>query len=284
MSFALFPLGWLFVRPAGIWLETLKSRHWFRLYSWTWYEWLGAIGPLLILLTVARVSRKRGELDLSRFTLAAVIYGTIFLAVSMVILAPQAPSGMGTLEPMRFLQLIYFFLALIGGAYLGRYLLHDRLWRWLVFLLLANGGMFLAQRQLFAASEHLELPGRAPENQWLQAFAWIRDNTPRDAYFALDPNYMAAPGEDYHGFRALAERSSISDAIKDTSVVTKVPELGNVWQTQQEALRGWSRFRIQDFERLKAEQGVDWVVVSQPAAPGLNCPWHDDALAVCRIP
>ena len=42
----------------------------------------------------------------------------------------------------------------------------------------------------------------------------------------MDPNYLAAPGEDYHSFRALAERSQLADAIKDTAVVTKVPELG----------------------------------------------------------
>ncbi len=63
-------------------------------------------------------------------------------------------------------------------------------------------------------------------NPWLQAFAWIRQNTPTDAYFALDPEYLAAPGEDYHSFRALAERSQLADAIKDTAVVTQVPELG----------------------------------------------------------
>jgi hypothetical protein len=59
------------------------------------------------------------------------------------------------------------------------------------------------------------LPGRASANPWLQAFDWIRQNTPTDAYFALDPEYMAAPGEDYHSFRALAERSQLADNIKD---------------------------------------------------------------------
>jgi len=45
---------------------------------------------------------------------------------------------------------------------------------------------------------------------------------PVDAYFALDPDYMAAPGEDYHSFRALAERSQLADNIKDASMVTLV--------------------------------------------------------------
>jgi hypothetical protein len=50
------------------------------------------------------------------------------------------------------------------------------------------------------------------------------------------------------------------------------------------AQAGWPRFQIADFERLKAEFGVDWALVSYPAPPGLDCLWHNEALAVCRIP
>jgi hypothetical protein len=144
--------------------------------------------------------------------------------------------------------------------------------------------MFLAQRELFASTEHIELPGAGCSNAWLQAFAWIRNNTPQDAYFALDPNYMAAPGEDYHSFRAVAERSVLADAIKDTSVISKVPELGTVWQRQVQARTGWNRFELADFERLKLEFGVNWVIVSYSQPTGLSCPWHNDQLAVCRVP
>jgi hypothetical protein len=144
--------------------------------------------------------------------------------------------------------------------------------------------MYAAQRQVFSASEHLELPGRASANQWVQAFTWIRQNTPKDAYFAVGARYMAAPGEDYHSFRALAERSQLADSLKDTAVVTQVPELGAAWQRQTEAQAGWADFKLADFERLKAELGVDWVLVSYPAAAGLDCRWHDEELAVCRVP
>jgi hypothetical protein len=153
-----------------------------------------------------------------------------------------------------------------------------------VFLVAINAGMFLSQWLLFSGSEHLELPGRSSANPWLQSFAWIRQNTPTDAYFALDPNYLAAPGEDYHSFRALAERSQLADAIKDTAVVTQVPELGVVWARQVKAQRGWSRFQLADFERLKKEFGVNWVLVSYPQPAGLGCQWHNAVLSVCRIP
>jgi hypothetical protein len=130
----------------------------------------------------------------------------------------------------------------------------------------------------------LELPGQATANPWLQAFSWIKSNTPQDAYFALDPNYMAAPGEDYHSFRALSERSQLADAIKDTSVVTKVPELAAVWKRQVEAQAGWTRFELADFERLKTDFGVNWVLVSYPHPEGLACSWHNATLSVCQIP
>jgi hypothetical protein len=144
--------------------------------------------------------------------------------------------------------------------------------------------MFVAQRQLYSSSEHLELPGQTSDNPWLQAFAWIRQSTPTDAYFALDPEYLAAPEEDYHSFRALAERSQLADNIKDPAVVTQVPELGEVWKRQAEAQKGWSHFQLADFERLKAEFGVDWVLVSYPQPAGLNCRWHSNVLSVCQIP
>ena len=124
----------------------------------------------------------------------------------------------------------------------------------------------------------------ATDNPWLQTFDWIRRNTPDDTYFALDPNYTNAPGEDCHGFRALAERGMLADSNKDTSTVTKQPELGPEWKRQVEARKGWSGFQLADFERLKVEFGADWALVSTPQPTGLDCRWHNDTLAVCRIP
>ncbi len=95
---------------------------------------------------------------------------------------------------------------------------------------------------------------------------------------------MEAPGEDYHSFRALAERSQLADAVKDAAVATMVPELGPVWVRQVEAAAGWQNFKLADFERLKAEFGVDWVLVNYPQPGGLDCRWHNDQLAVCQIP
>jgi hypothetical protein len=239
---------------------------------------------LILFWLVARIACKRGETELARFAVAVFIYGVIQQAVAMVILGLPMLIGLGALEPMRYLHLVYIFLTLIGGAYIGRYLLKASVWRWAVLLVAINAGMFVAQRMQFSGSDHLELPGRASSNPWLQAFAWIRQNTPTDAYFALDPMYLAVPGEDYHSFRALAERSQLADSIKDRSVVTLVPELDKVWKRQVHAQEGWTRFQLADFERLKAEFGVNWVLVAYPQPAGLACQWHNEAVSVCRIP
>jgi hypothetical protein len=278
------PLGWIFEPPNPLWKKALDTRTYYYLYKWAWYEWLGALAPLLLFCLLWRVARERGETALSRFALAVFAYGVFQQSVAMVILAFPSLIRLTPLQPMRFLHIVYIFLALIAGALIGKYLLNTSIWRWAAFLLIFNGTMYAAQTVEFSGSQHIEWPGRAPSNSWLQAFAWIRTNTPTGAYFALDPRYLETPNEDYHSFRALAERSQLADDIKDTAVVTQVPELGPIWDRQVEAQQGWKTFQIADFERLKAEFGVNWVVVSYPQPAGLACRWHNDNLSVCEIP
>jgi hypothetical protein len=281
---AFVPLGWIFEPPTPLWHKAMDTRTYYFLYKWAWYEWLGALAPLFLFWLLWRIALRRGHTLLARFSLAVFAYGVFQQAVAMLMLGTPAMVRLTPLQPMRFLHLIYFFMTLIAGCLLGKYLLKARVWRWALFLLAINVPMFAAQRQLFSGSQHLELPGRQPSNPWLQAFAWIRQNTPTGAYFALDPQYMIAPGEDYHSFRALAERSQLADAIKDTAVVTQVPELGPEWQREVRAQDGWTSFQLADFERLKTEFGVDWVLVSYPHPAGLACRWHNDSLSVCQIP
>jgi hypothetical protein len=271
---AFMPLGWVFEPADPAWRKALNTRTYFDLYKWSWYEWLGALAPLLLFGLLWRVARMRGETLLARFAAAAFAYGVFHQALAMVLLWPISLVRLAPLQPMRYLHLLYFLFVLTAGCLLGKFVLKRSAWRWAVFLLLANGCMFAWQRAEFRGSQHLELPGRRPVNPWPQAFAWIRTNTPENAYFALDPHFMEAPGEDYHAFRALAERSQMADAVKDAAVVTQVPELGPVWARQVAAAEGWRNFKLADFERLKAAFGVDWVLVSYPQPAGLVCRWH----------
>ncbi len=221
---------------------------------------------------------------LARFALALFLYGAFQQCVAMVLLAPAAWVRLMPLQPMRYLHLEYLFLVLIAGGLLGRHLLGRRAWRWAFFLVIANGAMFLFARISYPATEHLELPGRPTRNPWVQAFEWIRENTPRDAYFAIDPRYLAVPGEDYHSFRALAERSQLADAVKDAAVVTQVPRLAERWATEVDAQKDWDTFQLADFEQLKARFGVDWVLLSNTPPSRLTCKWRNERLWVCRLP
>ena len=278
------PLGWIFESPTPIWHKALQTRTYFFLYRWTWYEWLGALAPLALFCILWRIALKRGKTVLARFGLAIFAYGIFQFGVALIIQEIPSFIRLTPLQPMRFLHLIYFCMTLVGGCLIGKYFLKASAWRWALFLVVINAGMYASQRALYPGSLHLELPGRRSANPWLQSFAWIRNNTPADAYFAMDPRYLEAPGEDYHSFRALAERSQMADALKDTAVVTQVPDLGPDWDRQVTAQAGWKEFKIADFQRLKADFGVDWVLVSYPQTAGLDCPWHNDTLVVCRIP
>jgi hypothetical protein len=280
---AFLPLGWVFEASGPGWRKALNTKRYLFLFHWTWYEWLGALAPLVFFFVLWRISRNRGQILLSHFAAAVFAYGVFQQAVALVMLSPPSLVRLASLQPMRYLHLIYFLLAMTAGCLLGKFLLKRKIWRWALFLLVSNGGMYAAQRGEFVQSSHVELPERAPENPWLEAFAWIRENTPENAYFALDPYYLQAQGEDYHSFSALAERSQLADAVKDAAVVIEVPELGAAWQRQVEAQQGWQNFKLADFERLKAEFGIDWVLVSPEQTVGLVCRWHNRVLAVCEI-
>ncbi|MGO9938302.1 MAG: hypothetical protein ACLPH3_11585 [Terracidiphilus sp.] len=281
---AAIPLGWIFESPTPVWRKALDTRSYFFLYRWTWYEWIGALAPLFLFWLLWRIAEKRGATLLARFAMAVFAYGVFQQVAAMVILGSPHLVRITPMQPMRYLHLIYFFMALVAGCLLAKFGVKSSPWRWAVYLLVINVGMFASQRALFSGSEHLELPGVRTSNPWLQAFAWIRINTPTDAYFAMDPNYLDAPGEDYHNFRALAERSQLADAIKDTAVVTQVPELGPTWERQVDAQAGWTRFTLTDFERLKLDFGVNWALVTYPQPQGLICRWHNSTLSVCQIP
>jgi hypothetical protein len=202
--------------------------------------------------------------------------------VAVVIMLPSRLERFRAFQPMRYLHLLYLLFLLFAGGIIGRWVLRRSAVRWGLFFVPLCAGMFIAQRKLFPDSSHLELPQSHPRNEWVQAFDWARDNTPTNALFGLDPYYMETPGEDYHSFRALAERSALADYVKDAAVVTQVPELAPRWQREVDAEKGWKNFQLGNFKQLKTEYDVTWVLLSKPVT-GLQCPYRNPAVAVCRI-
>jgi hypothetical protein len=254
--------------------------------NWTWYELLGAIAPLFLFWWFGKIARERGWCNLERVSRAFVVYGLIYLLMALVFDLPARFEALARIQPLRSLHFLYVVMFIIIGGFLGEYALKNHLWRWLLLFVPLSAGMLIAQRLLFSADAHVELPGVAPRNPWAQAFLWIRYNTPEDAVFALDPDYMKIRGEDQTGFRCLAERSRLADAEKDNGVVSMFPALAEHWWSEVQDQRPWKSFTLKDFLRLRNKYGVGWVVLESQAAKtdGLNCIYQNGAVEVCRFP
>lgn len=277
----LFPLAFLFQRAPAGWQEAMRTRTDFFVLRWTWYELVGLVAPLILLWWFNEVGKREGWRDLPHLCRRLVAFGVFSFAGALLVSTPQFVR-LAPFQPMRSLHIIYLLLFLFLGGMLGHFLLRAKPLRWLMLFLPLAAGMFYAQRHEFPASAHIECPGAEPRGPWLQAFLWIRGNTPTDALFALDPWYMRRPGVDYHGFRALAERSSLADRVKDPGVSALFPPLADKWLEQARAQDGWSDFDALDFHLLKHKYGVTWVVVERPVHD-LVCPYRNEAIQVCRI-
>jgi len=281
-----FPLFTLFQKGSDAWLEAARTRSSHYLLRWEWYEWLGIFGPMILLWWYARIGR-RHNLDRLAFLARRLVLFAIFIFIAACIVTiPPALERLTPYQPMRGFHLVYLLFVAFSGGLLGQFVVRRSPVRWIMLLLPLSLAMFHAQRQLYSAGSHIELPGAAPHNPWLQAYGWVRQNTPVDAYFAIDPDYMHLPLVDEHGFRALAERSVMADYIKDSGVVLLFPAIADRWRNEVHARENWKDFRRPDFEKLHRDFGVDWVLISasQPGASDLVCPYANQAVRVCRIP
>jgi len=284
------PLGWVFEPASDAWRQAAATRGFYYPARWHWYEWLGLIAPLILLYSYW-IFLKRGEPSgsdgkvLPSLVCSLLYYGLFQTTAGLLIMLPSSLERLRPFEPMRYLHLLYLLFFLVAGGLMGRYVFDRRVYRWLLFFLPLGAGMFYAQRQMYPASAHLELPNAAPQNDWVRAFAWIRQNTPVDSLFALNPHYVTLPGEDYHGFRALAERSALADYEKDGGMAARVPRLAPRWLKDVNAQSGWQNFQAADFQRLKQDFGVTWLILFAQDEPreAMTCPYRNGPLQVCRL-
>jgi hypothetical protein len=288
---AALPFGITFQPPPPAYHEVaLRQRSHFVL-RWEWYEWLGVIGPVLLFWWLGSWARRRGMKNLELISRAMVPFVLVASAAAIGLGIPARFEALARLQPLRCMALCYMVLVVAGGGLLGRYLLQRHWWRWLLLFVPLSLGMYFAQLQVFPASAHIEWPWAQPRNPWAQAFVWIRGNTPVDALFALNPAHMDLPGEDEIGFRALAERSMLADLVKDKGACSMFPPLSVKWAEQIADQKNFRQLGTDDFDRLRQKYGVGWVVLEQPApgehispgTAGLECPYQNSAVRVCKI-
>jgi hypothetical protein len=288
--------------------------YWF-IAEWRWYEVGGLLAPLAILAWCMRRVERSGargcgargsgrvprisplrcgiepspakEEEAARRALArmAVAAGATAAIVALLFArAGAAPLLVARMQPLRVFQIVYLAMTLMLGAKLGERLLRRSAWRWASALALLGAVMFTAARAAYPNSNHLEMPWRPERNLWVRAFVWVRDNTPKQALFALDADYINAPGEDAQCFRAIAERSALADYSKDGGEASIAPGLTAEWMAGQRAQAGLSAGT--DSERLRALKplGVSWMVLEAGAATEFDCPFRNAAVKVCQLP
>ena len=281
----LLPFGISLDPPTSPAYHAAAMRHGFHyIQLWQWYEQVGILAPLALFWWFGRVARARQWRRLELVCRALIVYDLIYFAAALVVDLPARFESLARLQPLRSLHLLYMLMFLIMGGFLGEYVLKSRVWRWLALFVPLGIGMFVAQRALFPASAHIEWPGAAPRNEWAQVFVWVRENTPVDAVFALDPDFMQMPGEDAIGFRCLAQRSRLADTSKDSGAVSMFPPLAEEWWKQVQAQTPWKSLRAEDFSRLKNKYGANWVVLQQPGIARVDCAYQNSVVRVCRIP
>jgi hypothetical protein len=273
----------LFHRPSDAWREAAQARTYYFLLQWTWYEWLGMVAPVLLVWWFARIARRHGMATLRLVASRLVFFAIFQFAIGVLLTLSPATEQLVTFQPMRWLHIFYFLFLLMAGGLIGQFLLRGKAWRWLILFLPLAGTMFYVQRDSFRYSDHIELPGRAPKNPWAKAFLWLDVYTPKNAVFAIDPDYMGLHAEDGYGIRAIAKRSLLAENQKDPGAATVFPDLAPEWREQVHAQHGIESFDRDQFHRLKTRYGVSWTVLPAAAKVPLECPYRNEAAQVCKV-
>lgn len=258
----------------------LPQRTFLFLARWQWYEVLGLILPLALYgVALARLSRAG---SIRAVCLAAILLGVTSLLIDALFVPATGLWLLVPLQPLRAFHVIYAVGVVLCGGVLGKLFERQRLLALTVVLLLF-AGMAFAEHVSWPECNRIEWPGVRPENPYQQAFLWIRDNTPQDAVFAFDPQFVYWPGEDEQGFRALTKRDHLADD-KDAGIVAVIPSLAPKWAQQRNAS---ARTNITtDAERRGAllPTGATWLLLPPLARTSLPCPFRNQAVQVCKLP
>lgn len=276
-----------------------KSRYYWFLSHWHWYEIFGLIGPLLMLLALRRFNRKGLNAQGIALCDAGVLYGCLAAVVALVFAHESYQSHIvARLQPLRAFLMIYIVMLLLFGAWMQQFL--ERLFQRLApspsvrpyaryaiapIVLIAALSMFAAQRSQFPASAHIELPWqmRQNPNPWVRAFLWCHDHAPQDALFAVDAHYITSAGEDAQTFRAIAQRSVLPDFSKDGGEASITPRLAREWSAGFTAQLHLDQQSAPELRAHLAPYHVGWVILRSTSPAALYCPYRNEILKVCQL-
>lgn len=264
--------------------DAVQTRSYFFLSRWEWYHKFGLIAPLAIFAWLGWKTRHPSSDVVVSLARTVVITGSICIAIALALNYDDSLFAFARYQPLRIFHLAYLLLFLIPVN-----LAIDRLPRYRPAVLaavvtIAAASMFIADRISFPDSPHLELRFTTEKSPWVRAFDWVRANTPKNAVFALDPEYMQLPQEDHLGFRAYAERVSLADRTKDGGVAALFPQLADKWLADSRASAKVRNLTAPDAITSLQNRGASWVITSGSVASALTCPYRNGGLAVCELP
>jgi hypothetical protein len=284
-SFVAMPLGFHFMPARGPYREALYARDFYFLSNWSWYDWVGMLAPLAILIWFWKGNLRGTTAAFQRLSFALIQFGMLSVLVAVVFSSSHNFDTFARLQPLRCFHLITLIFALFLGGVIGEYAAKGRPWVLPVIFFSLACGMFFVARQTYPYSPQIEWPWSSTEsNPWVDALLWIRHNTPEDAVFAVDSRYFKDTGVDVHGFRSISERSELADYFKDGGVVALFPDLAEEWKQMTNATYSLNQFDVRDFTGLASRYPVTWAVIHGPAPSGMECPYQKGGYAVCKIP
>ncbi len=268
-------------------LAAAHTRTFWFLSRWQWYELAGLAAPLLIFAGVLLSTATSFTVAGRTIFKTACCFGASAVLVSLVFARwGQTPFPVARLQPLRAFHILYGLLLVLLGAFAAAWAgapAHFRRWGVATLLVSIGVAMLLAQRATFPASPHLEWPEAHRANSWSEAFLWARQNTPADALFALDADYITTDGEDAQNFRATAERSMVSDFSKDGGAASIRPQLAPEWLLGSTLTRGLSEQSDAERRAHLLPLGVTWLVLHASATSATACPFDNGTVKVCPI-
>jgi hypothetical protein len=260
--------------------EAVLGRVYYFLAFWHWYEIAGLVAPLVLLAITWKYARVRTPLG--NLAATCVLVGATSCLCCLCFVHPEGPYFLTRLQLLRTFHTIYGLgIVMLGGA-AARYCTGRRQVSVYAVLSAVAFGMFLAQRHDYSDLPDIEWPGATATNPWESGLLWIRANVPQNALFAMDPKLMLFDDDSIPGFRAIAERSILTD-IKDEGLASLFPPLAPVWAQRIDRERGLDSEDDAERRRKLLGTGVDWVMLSRDATTTLDCPYRNTALQVCSL-
>lgn len=263
---------------------SLSRYYWFPA-QWAWYEWMGLAAPPVILLLLARNRNATGVTPLLRPLALATTTAIAIAATGAFCLIHTTNQSLllARVQPLRLLHLVYGIFVLILAGSLPSFGRSRSIRLQPILCLLAAASLLMMQRGIYKDSDHIEWPGRTPTNGYERAFTWVKNNTPKDALFALDAQYTTAPGENAQLFRAIALRSSLPDAAKDGGITSVVPHLADAWYAAAQAQTGLSTLGDRQRAARVRPLGATWMILPANSTTHFLCPYRNTAAQVCKL-